>query len=79
MNLSNEENNFKTLFELLNKPSGIVIFPTRGIGKSRIIEAIDKFMKEGWEAISSEQKVIVRKVVRDNPRFLFGKEVPQND
>jgi hypothetical protein len=36
-------------------------------------------MKKGWDAISTEQRQIVREVVRDNPRFSFGKEVPKND
>jgi hypothetical protein len=79
MNISNEKINMKALYDLVNKPAGIVIFPKQGIGKSRIVEAVDKFMKKGWDAISTEQRQIVREVVRDNPRFSFGKEVPKND
>ena len=79
MSPSYGNDNLKTLLDLLNKPTGAVIFPTQGIGKSMIAEAIGKYMKEGWGAITSEQKKIVREAIRNNPRFLFGKDVPQKE
>ncbi|HEV8512770.1 MAG TPA: hypothetical protein VGQ59_05820 [Cyclobacteriaceae bacterium] len=80
MKLSNQKNAIEPgLIVLLNKPAGVVIFPKQGIAKSRIVDSIEKFMKGGWEVLSAKEREIVREVVRDNPRFFFGKEVPQND
>ena len=78
MNISNINDNIKTVSQLIDR-RGVFISPTQGIGKSLITNAINKFMMEGWDTISSKEKEILREVVRNNPRISFKKEVPQND